>query len=98
MKTWRLILRPEAEEDLQSAVDWYEDRRAGLGREFTTCIEAALALMLAQPSLGSLVFRDVRRHLVRRFPYAVFYVVAVDTVVVVAILHQRRDPLTVTRR
>jgi toxin ParE1/3/4 len=39
-----------------------------------------------------LVYRDVRRALVGRSPFAVFYVVQPDTVIVVAVLHTARNP------
>ncbi len=38
--TKRLIVRPEAEEEITEAFDWYEERMAGLGFEFLLCVEA----------------------------------------------------------
>jgi len=37
-----LIVAPEAEQDLAEAYGWYEERRAGLGEEFLSCIDASM--------------------------------------------------------
>jgi plasmid stabilization system protein ParE len=42
--------------------------------------------------MHALVYRDVRKALVRRFPYAIFYRVRNARVVVLAVFHSKRDP------
>lgn len=66
----------------------------GLGRRFVASLSATLALIQALPSVGALAHRDVRRVLLRRFPYAVYYRVTADTIEVRACLHQRRNRLS----
>ena len=85
----RLIIRPEAEADIIEAAVWYEAREHGLGLAFTSEIQAAIQRALLTPLLY-LHLREVphvRRILVRRFPYRVFYIVRADAVVVFAVLH-----------
>jgi len=71
----RLILRPAAEADIEDAYRWYEDQRTGLGAEFLRAIEAILAVVEREPELYAPIHKNARRVLLRRFPYAVFYVI-----------------------
>jgi plasmid stabilization system protein ParE len=87
-----MIIRPEAEADLVSARDWYERQREGLGAAFLLCVEEVLEHIGRTPEMYTAVYRDVRRALTRRFPYAVYYQMAGNEVVVLGILHTRRDP------
>lgn len=85
-------LRPEAEDDLLSARDWYDQQRRGLGAEFSETVEERFAEIAERPKLYATVLRDVRRAKLRRFPYVVYYRVLADHVEVIAVLHGRRDP------
>ena len=87
-----LIIRPEAENDLTAAYGWYEGQREGLGLEYLLCVEAVVGAIGRHPLAHPLVHRNVRRALVRRFPYGVFCFLDDTTVVVVAVFHCRRDP------
>ena len=87
-----LLFRPEAEAELTEAWDWYEARREGLGEEFVTCVEAAIARAARNPDVNPRVHGEVHRALVRRFPYGVFYVVEGQALLVLAVAHVRRQP------
>jgi plasmid stabilization system protein ParE len=87
-----LRLRPEAEADLREASEWYDGRRAGLGGEFLAEVERSLTLIQESPNLFAEVHKNVRRALVKRFPYGVFYLAQPDGVIVLAVLHQARSP------
>ncbi|MCB9762430.1 MAG: type II toxin-antitoxin system RelE/ParE family toxin [Alphaproteobacteria bacterium] len=82
----------EARVDLLEAWAWYEDQRLGLGDEFTVCVEAALEKVARFPEAWATVHGEVRRVIVRRFPYGVFYVVEDGELVVLAVAHGRREP------
>ena len=88
----RLIIRPEAEAELTAAFDWYEERVAGLGDDFLLHVEAVLQALLRAPRQFPHVHRSVRRALLRRFPYAVFYVEDEERVVVLSVFHAKRNP------
>ncbi len=85
-------LTPEAEADLAEAFAYYEGQLAGLGHEFITTLEEQLERVAANPLHYQIDYREVRRAVIRRFPYAVFYLVEGAVVVVLAIEHQARDP------
>lgn len=85
-------LRPEAEADVRDAYRWYEERVRGLGSEFLRAVDAALASIERTPEAYPIVYEGVRRALLRKFPYGLFYVIEPNRVVVLACFHARRDP------
>lgn len=87
-----LIITPEAEEDMVEAKAWYDRRRLGLGEEFILCIEEALDRIQRMPKAASEVFPGIRRVIVRRFPYGVFYRIDPTQIAVIAVYHSSRDP------
>lgn len=56
------------------------------------CIDDALSRIVRNPKLYPIVYRTLRRVVVRRFPFAVFYEVTADEIQVMAVFHSRRDP------
>jgi len=87
-----VVLRPEARAEFDEAFDWYEQQQPGLGVDFTTHVQEVLDRIGATPELYAQVFQEVRRAVVRRFPYSVFYKIEPQQVVVLAVFHSRRDP------
>ena len=88
----RLVVREAAEADIAEAARWYEQRSPGLGSEFLRAVDVTLAEVTRMPERYPLVRGRARRALLRRFPYAVFFVATPDLVCVFACLHARRDP------
>jgi toxin ParE1/3/4 len=88
----RAILRPAAAADVEEAWRWYESRREGLGDELLSAVGEALEAILAHPEAAPVVHRDVRRRLLGRFPYGLFYRLIEGRVVVVACFHASLSP------
>lgn len=93
-----LVVRPLAEEDLGEAFLWYEDQLPGLGHEFLRAVDAAFAAIQRGPERYPLVYRDLRRVLVRRFPYKVYFAARAGRIEVLAVIHGRRHPRRWRRR
>jgi plasmid stabilization system protein ParE len=87
-----LKFRAAASADVEEAYAWYEEQREGLGDEFRAAIDVAVDLISNNPKLWAVVHRDMRRILLRRFPYGLFYRIVGDELVVVACAHVRRHP------
>jgi plasmid stabilization system protein ParE len=88
-----VIFTPAARAELIEAQDWYEGEAPGLGRRFRQAVEVLAERMRANPRQFPVVFKSVRRALLRRFPYALFFVVEDQTLFVIACFHASRDPL-----
>lgn len=88
----RIVVRAQAEEEIASAALWYEERERGLGLDCLSEIRRAIQRAAENPGLVPLLRMrpEVRRILVRRFPYRVFFIVTEDAIVVFAVLHCAR--------
>jgi len=91
-----LRISEEAEAEATDASRWYDVRRPGLGAEFLAALDEALERIETNPSLGSrppgVSGDDVRRVIMRRFPYDVVYIELPDRIQVLAVAHERRRP------
>ena len=89
---YRLVVRPEADTDVLEAEAWYEQQRAGLGREFLKAVREAMARLPCNPLLYRVRHRrkQVRWAYARRFPFRIVFGVIGDAVVIYAVLHAAR--------
>ena len=92
MNRYRLASIPAVDSDIESAFAWYENERRGLGLEFLEEVRAAYDRIGASPQQYQAVRSDIRRAFTRRFPYAVYFVVDDDKIVILAVIHASRDP------
>jgi plasmid stabilization system protein ParE len=90
--TPRLVVRRAVEADIADAALWYEQRAPGLGAEFLRAADVTLAEVARMPERFPAVYRESRRALLRRFPYAIYFVATPAQVSVIACMHARRDP------
>ncbi|MBS0397738.1 MAG: type II toxin-antitoxin system RelE/ParE family toxin [Proteobacteria bacterium] len=85
-------LRDEAEQDIAAAATWYEGQRTGLGHEFLDEMLAVIRRISEDPMIYPIVHRGARRALMTRFPFGVFFRIANQHVVIVAVMHGSRNP------
>jgi len=88
------IVRPLAGSDLDRAASWYDKQKPGLGLLFLDAVDQLFNRLRDSPLQFPLVSVDVRRALLHTFPYAVYFRVSDDAIVVLAVLHLSRDPRT----
>ena len=86
------ILSAEAQADIDEAFQYYEDRSDGLGSDFLRSVEATLASIERYPRMNAVIYRKARRSLLRRFPYALLYVIESEHISVLACTHVSRNP------
>jgi len=85
-------LRDAAEADVGDALAWYRERGHELGDQFVQALDQCLESIQRNPLAFARVHGEIRRALLRRFPYCDFYIIAASEVVVLACLHGHRDP------
>ena len=83
---------PEADAELTDAREWYSHQRKDLDLEFMDCIDEALLRVVRNPRSFPIVYRELRRVVIRRFPFAIFYSLTSEHIHVTAVFHSRRDP------
>lgn len=96
--SYEIQIRRAAELDIAEAQVWYETQQTGLGVKFLSEISRVIDRIVDTPHIYQIVHRDIRRAIVRRFPYLVWYRVSHDMVVVVACTYAGRDPERVKAR
>jgi plasmid stabilization system protein ParE len=87
----KIRFKAPAARDVERAFAWYEEQRTGLGAQFREELDKTLAGVAANPESNPVVRARIRRAVLRRFPYLVFYVVDRE-IIVLACLHASRDP------
>jgi plasmid stabilization system protein ParE len=86
-----VVLLPEAQDEFDDAFDWYEQQRPGLGLTFVGRVQDAFDRIAANPLMYRIVFQDVRKAVVRQFPYHVLFREEAHQTLVLAVFHNRRD-------
>ena len=89
----RVEYHPAIEKELREIVEYYESRSFGLGNEFLNEFERQVLKIASNPSMWKTVENNIRRVLMNRFPYAIyFHDLGNGTVRVTVVKHQRRHP------
>ena len=81
--SYEVQVRRAAELDIAEAQVWYETQQTSLGADFRSEVSRVIDRLAATPLIYQVVHRDIRRAIVQRFPYLIWYRVA-ETVVVLA--------------
>lgn len=98
--SYRIRVRPAAEQDIVTALGWYDAHAPGQGGRLLDEVSVVTARIADTPKLYRTVYGEVRRAPLRVFPYFVWFVVddETTTVHVLAVTHHRRDPEAVRSR
>jgi plasmid stabilization system protein ParE len=87
-----VVLRDEAQAEFDEAFDYYEGKKQGLGVAFAERVQEVFDRISAHPKLHAEVYADIRKAVVAKFPYCVFYRAEAARVEVIAVFHSSRNP------
>lgn len=87
-----LIVKPEAESDIEEAAAIYRNQHKGLGEDFLNATRESIQRIHKNPHLYAVVRDDIRAAQLRRFPYVVYYQVQEHRIAVLGVFHGRRNP------
>ena len=87
-----VIFRPIARLEMHEAMGWYQKQKEGLEAEFKAAVDQMVERIAAAPLRFSPVRGEIRRALLRRFPYALHFVPEPNAIIVLAVFHTKRDP------
>jgi hypothetical protein len=88
----RVVSHPEADDELEAAAFWYEERQPGPGNNFLDQFEQTPRRILADPARWREIRAGNRKLNFNRFPYAIVYSVRADTLYIKAVMHLPRRP------
>ena len=89
----RLVIRPEAVDEIDEAAAWYELRRRGLARDFIDAVDAGIRSVHEHPFRHPVVFDRARHRVLAVFPYSIIFFITNDEVVILSCFHDRRNPI-----
>jgi hypothetical protein len=71
-----LVVQPDAETEITNAALWYHEQSSAIRDSFLTAVDQALQAIEQRPLLYQRIYKQVRRLVLREFPYALFYTVS----------------------
>ncbi|MES0491935.1 MAG: type II toxin-antitoxin system RelE/ParE family toxin, partial [Leptospirales bacterium] len=83
---------PEAEEEFNQAIDYYEGIEKGLGYDFAIEVFNAIQRTVQLPNAWAILDDEIRRSLVHRFPYGILYSIEEQGLFIIAIMNLHKDP------
>ena len=87
-----IIFHRAVQPEIDDAARWYEDQRAGLGRDFLDAVDLVMSGITINPTRYGFAKADIREGAIQRFPYVVYYRVHPDRIRILAVQHTARDP------
>jgi len=87
-----VIFLPEAEQEMLESAIYYQSKASGLGIDYLSEVERAVKSIAESPNAWPILEGELRRCLIRRFPFGILYRVEPNEIVVVAVAHLRRRP------
>lgn len=87
-----VIFHRDAETELNDAADFYEARLPDLGKAFISEVYTTTQRIEKYPLVWPVLADDIRRALLRRFPYGILYAVKQDEIYILAVMHLHRSP------
>ena len=94
----RLLVRQPARSDLHAAFEWYLARSPVAASRFLEAVDDAIAVIEVAPERYPVIRGRLRRVLLSRFPYAVYYKIYPGTISIVGVIHGHRHPEAWLRR
>jgi hypothetical protein len=93
-----LIFHKEAIVDFENAAEWYETQKKDLGIRFLLSLDDVLNKIKSKPLLFATVHKNFRNAVMDVFPFSIYYCLKDDTIVIVGIVHQKRNPAVWKKR
>lgn len=92
--SYKVIYHPLLHEDIQDAVDWYNEQQEKLGNELYSNIKIQIQKIIENPFAFSLKYKKTRSALVSKFPYAIHYYIdqKEKVIFIKAVFHTSRSP------
>ena len=89
---YKIVIRKEAQEDIEEAVVWYKEQKDGLEVAFWDSFKDAILLIQQPPLRHKEVKENFRKISLHVFPYNIYYRISRKNIIVLAVVHQKRHP------
>lgn len=82
----------EAKSDLKDATNWYKIKNNNLAVDFIVKIENCINYFKENPFISPIIYKNVRKIKIERFPYSILYIIKDEKIVIFSIMHSSRNP------
>jgi toxin ParE1/3/4 len=83
----------DAEHEFIQTIEYYNEQCSGLGYDFATEVTKTLERISSYPKAWPQISPRTRRCLTNKFPFGVIYQIRIDCILVIAIMHLKRNPV-----
>ena len=90
---YQLIIAAKAYKDIETARNWYDNQSALAGDWFVNEINVHVSNITKNPWRYAMIAVGIRRKLLKRFPYKIFFSVKSNVIVILRIRHNKQKPL-----
>jgi plasmid stabilization system protein ParE len=97
---YKFVYRPFVQQDLQNAIKYYKDISPRLAKEFVSRVREAKKYIEQNPLGDDVMYKNIRMHYIRQFPYHIHYYLDADNkqIVILAIAFSKGMDLDFSRR
>jgi len=88
----KIIILPYAELDIRDSTNYYSDKESGLEKKYVIVLNQAFQLIEANPFSFPVIWKSIRKFVVRDFPFNVYYIIENETIFIIAVFHNKRNP------
>ena len=89
----KILFHKLAGKEFLEVRDYYDDLVFGLGEKFVTEVERCLNIMTTNPLAYPVTKQNVRKAVIIKFPFSILYRVDGNVIYILAVMHQKREPL-----
>jgi toxin ParE1/3/4 len=97
---YQVIILSDAEQDIDNAYIWYEQKQIGLGDSFYNSVNNSVNFISNNPVSFREIHKDVRRFVIRKFPFGVYYRLNIEKkeIQIIAVIHFKRSSKILRKR
>ncbi|HEU5054066.1 MAG TPA: type II toxin-antitoxin system RelE/ParE family toxin [Hanamia sp.] len=95
---FEIIIKPIVLLDLDEALLWYEAEQPGLAKRFYQSFEIAIERIRKNPNAFFDVAPEVKKILLKKFPYKIFYTISGNKIIILGIAHVKRSNAYIRKR
>jgi len=90
---YKLIITDDADNDIENAMDWYENKQKGLGKKYLLSVKACVKLIVKNPFAFAKIYVQIRKANTNKFPYSLYFRIneISKELVVFAVIHNSRS-------
>jgi len=86
-----IIIQPDAANDILEAAKWYDNNLMGLGESFLESVDSAINSIQQNPEAYPKVYKELRKILLKKFPFSLFYLYEDEQIITIAVFHASRN-------